>query len=135
MQANIAKRELSKVLLKFPVVLGYLFGSRSGGRVDKKSDYDIAVLLPDNLSKEKRFAMRLEIIGALSRRLKKNVDLVVLNDLASLFFQYVIIREGMLLCQKSERERIEYENGVLSRYFDFQSFLEQYNRHYVKVNL
>jgi len=122
-------------LKELQVGLVYLFGSRACGQANERSDYDFAVLLSPNLSKEERFELRLQLIGLFSQLTKKNVDVVVFNDLASLFFQYVIIREGALLYQKSEEERIEFEERLLSRYFDFEPFLDQYNRQYVKANV
>lgn len=71
----------------------------------------------------------------LSRILHKNMDLVILNDISSLFFKYAIIEESILLYEKNEEERIDFENRILSSYFDFRPFLTLYNKQYVKNNL
>lgn len=119
---------------EFPVDLAYIFGSVAQHNARPESDVDIAVLLSGALSQEERFELRLKLIGALSRTLKKSVDVVVLNDTASLFFKYVILKEGQLLYQKSEEHRIDFESKLMSLYFDYQPFLEQYQQHYVETH-
>lgn len=125
-------RKLTKVFQKQSVLLAYLFGSSVSGQEVSKSDADVAVFLADGLTKEKRFEIRLKLIGQLSKILKKDVDLVVMNDTASLFFKYIIIKEGKLIYSKSELERIDFESRVMGLYFDFQPFLDIYNQNYVK---
>lgn len=129
------KQKLNQVFRGEPVNLAYLFGSKVIGQEINNSDVDIAVLLTEGLTKEKRFEVRLNLMGKLSKIFKKNVDLVILNDTASLFFKYIIVREGKSIYERSEAEKINFENYITSLYFDFQPFLETYNRHYVKNSL
>lgn len=110
----------------------YFFGSRATGKAVKNSDYDFAVLLDDATSKEDRFDLKLKLMAKLSKALKTDaVDLVVLNDLPSLFFRYIIIKEGRLIYQKNDLETAEFESRTLGLYFDFRPFLEEYNRSYL----
>lgn len=120
---------------KFSVDLAYIFGSIAQHTARPESDVDIAVLLSDALSQEERFELRLKLIGAFSHILKKSVDVVILNDTVSLFFKYVIIKEGRLLYQKSEEHRMDFESRLMSLYFDYQPFFEQYQQHYVETHL
>lgn len=125
------KKELRKICMREPIVVAYLFGSLAKGQERKGSDADIAVSVSPTLSQERRFALRLALMERASRVLKRAVDVVVLNDIVSPFFKYVIITEGVLLYQKSEVRRIEIESNIYALYFDFQPFLYDYNRHYV----
>ena len=125
------KRELRKIFVREPIVIAYLFGSLAKGQEQKGSDADIAVHVSPALSKEHRFALRLNLMERASRILKRSVDVVVLNDIVSLFFKYVIITEGVVLYQKSEVHRIEIESTIYTLYFDFQPFLQNFTRHYV----
>lgn len=110
----------------------YLFGSRATGKAVKNSDYDFAILIDEDLSKGKRFDLRLRLMAEISKALKTDaVDVVILNDLASLFFKYAIIKEGKVVYQKNDMETAEFESRTLGLYFDFQSFLEEYNRSYL----
>jgi len=128
-------RKLTKILREKPVLLAYVFGSSVGGQEVSKSDVDVAVFLTEGLTKQKRFEVRLTLIGQLSKIFRKDVDLVVMNDIASLFFKYIIIKEGRLVYSRSELERIDFENRVLGLYFDFQPFLDTYNQNYVKSGI
>lgn len=130
--ANFKARKLGKIFKKYPVKLAYVFGSVALGNDNPKSDIDIAILLNDKLSKEKRFNIRLKLAGEMSKTFQKEADVVVLNDIASLFFKYVIVKEGKLVYQLDEKENLEFENKILSRYFDFAPFLSLYNKKYVK---
>ena len=125
------KRKLITLFKKGPITVAYLFGSLALGKERKESDADIAINIVPSLSKEHRFALRLKLMGQLSRILQRNVDVVVLNDVVSPFFKYIIIKEGVLLYQKSALDQFEIENTIYNLYFDFQPFLTQYNNAYV----
>lgn len=125
------KQELKKIFIREHVTLAYLFGSLASGQQRKGSDADIAVSVSPQLSKQRRFALRLKIMERASRILNRAVDVAVLNDIVSPFFKYVIITEGVVLYQKSEMHRIEIESNIYTLYFDFQPFLNDYNHHYV----
>lgn len=129
------RKQLDQILKSEPVELAYVFGSIITKDVARDSDVDIAVLLANNLTKEKRFQTRLGLATKLARLFKKDVDVVVINDVKSLFFKYVIIKEGRLIYQTEEVSRLDFESNLFGLYFDFQPFLDSYNRHYVEGNL
>lgn len=128
-------QKLKAIFREQPVLLAYIFGSSVDDKEVSESDVDVGVLLVGGLTKEKRFEIRLNLMGQLARVFKKKVDLVVVNDTASLFLKYVIIKEGKLVYSKSELERIDFESRVLGLYFDFQPFLDTYNQNYVKSGI
>ena len=133
--SSINKKKLDAVFRKHHVQVAYVFGSVAGGYATADSDIDIAVVLPDKMSKEKRLDARLGLMSALAPVFKRSVDAVVLNDISSLFFKYVIVKEGKLIYRVSDDKQIDLENNILSFYLDFQPFLNSYNRHYVKSGL
>ena len=124
--------ELGEVFKQNNVLFAYLFGSQIGENSNKKSDVDIAVMLPQGLSKNERFDLRLKLIGEIGKILKKDVDLIILNDTKSLFFKYVILKEGKVIYVGSDSELALFESKTLGLYFDFRPFLESYNKNYVK---
>ncbi len=132
--ASVGMR-LNQVFRKEGLLLAYIFGSAVTENGNYESDVDTAVLLPENLSNIDRFNIRLQLIDKLSGIFKKNVDVVVLNDTASIFLKYVIVTEGRIIYEKLEGQRGQYESGIMGRYFDFQPFLDLYNKRYVKNNL
>ena len=136
MEFSVAvRRQLNRIFREHPIELVYVFGSFVTGHATKNSDIDIAVLFSEKVSKDKRFSLRLELMGKLSRLFRRDVDAVVLNDTPSLFFQFVIIKEGRAIFYVSEAARADFESRVFGRYFDFAPFLSRYNRHYVQRNL
>jgi len=130
---NIMKnKELMTVFRENKVSFVYLFGSQASGNSGKDSDVDIAVMLPFEMKKEERFDLRLNLMGKISEILKKKVDIVVLNDIRSLYFKYIIIKEGKIIYKESDLSPAEFESKALGIYFDFRPFLENYNKDYVK---
>ena len=135
---NITQAQLKKIqalFRKYGVILAYLFGSQARETAGPISDTDIAVLLPKKHSEKRRFEIRLALMRECAKILKSDTDLVVFNDVSSLFFQYVILNEGKLIYQSSEEEALDFESRTLGRYFDFEPFLAAYNKQYVKNNL
>lgn len=126
---------LKKIFAGSPVDFVYLFGSYATSNATKKSDVDIAIFFDSTVSKTERFERRLELTEAISRLLKKKVEVVGLNDVSSIFLKYVIIKEGFLLYEKSEADRVDFERKLLGEFFDFQPFLDTYRHQYVQTSL
>lgn len=137
MRLEILKKDpsLKELFCINKITLAYIFGSQINGTASRNSDLDVAVLFNSGLTKTQRFNLRLLIIGKLEKILKHRVDLVVFNDLKSLFFKYVIISEGKLLFRASEDEQLDFECKLMGEYFDFKPFLDIQNKNYVKKSL
>lgn len=107
------------------VIFAYLFGSVATGKVHKESDdVDIAVCFSSVLSKLERFDLRLKMTDQLVRALSTDVDMV---DLASapLKLRHRIMLEGILICEKSKPDRVDFEVYSRREYFDFARHLER----------
>lgn len=95
----------------------YLFGSYAKGRNSRNSDIDVAVYLNDNASEE-AFEYKLKETGCLQNLLKKNVDVVILNN-ASPILANQVFRHGILIkC---------FDNRLLSKFRveNFYKYLDQ----------
>jgi predicted nucleotidyltransferase len=124
------KEQLEKIILVFKsykkVGLAYLFGSRATGKVGPLSDYDFAIYL-DEKDLKKRFDIRLELMGKVSRVLETDaLDLCVINDIESPEFKYNIIKDGKVIFER-EPFKILIEPKILNEYFDFHNSLVEYN--------
>ena len=128
------KELLKPVFKEYDVKLAYLFGSYARGNQIQESDIDIAVLLDQSIPESRRFDLRLKIGSELSRLLKNDVDLIVLNDTTSVTFQYSIVQEGKLLYQEKS-DQIDFEIESMNSYFDLLPFYDFYNQNYVQANL
>lgn len=108
------------------VVFAYLFGSQATGHAIAKSDVDIAVYL-DPKKKQNQFEKRLALIAGLSKQLKKEADVVILNT-APPFLTHVVLKEGILLFDRDPSKRIDFELKATNEYFDYKPTLELYNQ-------
>lgn len=116
---------LKKILRKEKGILFcYLFGSRAYQGFTPKSDIDIAVYL-DEKKYEDFFEKRLELIFEISKNLKKEADVVILNT-APLILKYMIFNEGKLIFEKEKEKRMNFELKTMREYFDFKPILEKY---------
>lgn len=135
-QSNSSRpKTLNQLFRKYEVFFAYQFGSTVNATANAKSDIDIAIYLSPKLTAAARFDIQLDLIPKLSSFFKKEVDLVVLNDIRSLFFKYIIYKEGKLIFESRHVTRVEYECRLMSLYFDYAPFLEQYNRAYVQSHI
>lgn len=108
------------------VIIVYLFGSYANNSINKLSDIDIAVYVNQEMSENKRFGFRLDLISKVGCLLRTNkIDLVILNDL-SLFLSSRVIHEGKILYCRDELIRIRFETNIMKRYFDRKYY---YDRH------
>lgn len=76
------------------IVAVYLFGSEAKKKGNKESDVDIAILCESSSVPD--FHSKIEIQEALSSRLKKEVDVVVLNK-ANPILKHQVLKYGELL--------------------------------------
>ena len=124
---SLFKREKS-------IVFAYVFGSVAQGRTNLESDVDLAVYL----DKEKAgdlFKKRLSLIEKTQSILNKPTEIAVLNEIKSTFFKFVIIKEGKVIFERDHGKRVDFELRTMQEYYDFQPFLEEYNKAYLQRNL
>ncbi len=103
-----------------PVVIAYLFGSRTVGRSGPASDYDIAVLIAPELSSAERGRWRLELIGRLIDAYRSDaIDLVILNDAPPLL-RFEVIRVRHVLYNRDDEARVAFEVRTMQEWFDWE---------------
>lgn len=113
----ILRKAIVDALAQVPqVILIYLFGSQTEGHVGPLSDYDFGVLADQP---ESAFYVRSRLAFELGRRLATTkIDIVVLNR-AAVDLAFAVISRGIILYQRGDAERIEYEAKVMGLYFDY----------------
>lgn len=99
-------------------LMAYLFGSRSKGKSNKESDVDIAVFLK-NFSR----SATTDLWNRLEDLLKKNVDLIILNN-ARATIAWEAIR-GKKLLVRDRNLYIEFMLDVSQEAEDFRDFVEE----------
>lgn len=88
-----------------------LFGSYARGTQNKESDIDIAIKTKNKIDKKRLY----EISNLLEDRLKKEIDLINLDDIGDTF-RYEILINGKTLYCKNE---VEFELYKLDMYREF----------------
>lgn len=116
------------------IFFAYLFGSTVQGKTNFESDIDLAVFL-DEKERCDLFKKRLSLIEEIQAVLKKPVEVVILNEIKSIFFKFVIIKEGKLIFERDRNQRIDFELKTMQDYYDFRPFIEAYNRAYLERSL
>lgn len=108
------------------VVVAYLFGSVARGQATPLSDVDIAVLLDPTAEPEAVLDRQITLLTELTQLAELEVQLTLLNDVPPLL-AYEVIREGILLHQRSGAERVAFQVKAMKEYFDVQPMLAFYN--------
>lgn len=95
------------------IIVTYFFGSQVSGKTDAFSDYDFAVLLPEDWSKDKRWMLvgelldkAFEVVG------QDNADVVDLTN-QPLWFQQVVVQTGKVIYEADRGARKEYESNLI----------------------
>lgn len=117
----------NKVCQARAVDLAYLYGSYAINRCDHESDIDLAFLVDNKLTKEERFALRLNLLAELDTLLPfghPDLDVVILQD-SPLLLQYNVICKGVPIFQKDSDTRKNYELDIQRQYDDDCPMLEQ----------
>lgn len=106
------------------IVCVYLFGSQGRGDADKNSDVDVAVLF-ERTPPATFDGLRLDIGGMLEARLRRPVDLVILNH-APADLVHRVLRDGVLIVERDRAARIRFEVKARNEYFDLAPVRARY---------
>ena len=97
------------------IIATYFFGSQISGKTDAFSDYDFAVLLPEDWAKDKRWTL---IGGLLDEAFavvgQDNADVVDLTN-QPLWFQQVVVQTGKVIYEADSVARREYESNLIHK--------------------
>ena len=123
MNKNIIEIKIKEFLFGRPEIsFAYIFGSFV--QREHYHDIDVAVYLSKDFNKfdMKKFPYGYEscLISELNLLVRKNIDLVVMNN-AEIMIQQRIINKGILLFSKDEHIRISYENLIRKLYIDSEN--------------
>jgi predicted nucleotidyltransferase len=114
--------QIERFLVKLPgLSFAYVHGSFV--REDKFRDIDIAIYLKSNSSAALQAELELET--ELYNIVQYPVDVRMLNN-APLSFRYNVIKYGKHLAVINDDARSDFEENVLSQYFDFAPYRQLY---------
>ena len=132
----IQTKEIQKLLKPLfkrekSLLFAYIFGSTVQDRAYSESDIDLAFYLDTDKVKD-IFKKRILLIEEAQALLNKTVEIVILNEINSIFFKFVIIKEGLVVYERAHSQRVDFELTTMQEYYDYQPFLEQYNKAYLR---
>lgn len=110
------KADISNILNQYHnVQFAYLFGSYAEGTHNDSSDIDIAVYLNDT-----SLDAKLSLGYTLGKILKKEIDLVILNDVKNIYLLESILYKGVVVKDAEERALFEVQKN--HEIIDFKNF-------------
>jgi len=112
----VDEERIAQVMKETPeVIAAYLFGSAARGETDHFSDLDVAVLLEDDLPKERRWDIEGRLLDKLFRIVGQDKADVVDLQRAPTWFQKVVIKTGRVIYDRDPQKRKAYEDRVMSQ--------------------
>jgi predicted nucleotidyltransferase len=118
-ELEAAADRLSRACSELPAVrLAFLFGSRAKGHPREESDFDVAVLVDESIAGTDRGQIIRQLAARLGREVSSALlDLVLLNDAPALL-RHRVLRDGILLFQRSPEERVRFAIRTIRDYQD-----------------
>lgn len=112
-------------LIKYEtIIFAYIFGSFVQNKLKAGSDIDIAIYLEEDLGAD----IYLEIKNTLSDDIKREVDLVILNEAPPLL-KYEIYKNNLLLFTRNKTIESNQKVKTLFQYNDMKRYLDlSYNK-------
>ncbi len=105
------------------IAFAYLYGSFARG--EPARDIDIGIFLKKDFKKNVFYEA--DIALEIEKAVKKNVEVVVLNE-KPLRFLNQVLRYGKRLISRDEKERIRFETFVTKSYIDFKPYYREYDQ-------
>ncbi|MCC3145621.1 nucleotidyltransferase domain-containing protein [Halanaerobium sp. Z-7514] len=101
------------------IIFAYLFGSFAENKENPLSDIDLAIYIDQNKKPQSGvFGYRSELIVELQAAVNRDIDLVILNNITAAF-AHDILKNGVLLINKSAQKRNRFHEKTMREYLDF----------------
>ncbi|MCJ7782538.1 MAG: nucleotidyltransferase domain-containing protein [Desulfobacterales bacterium] len=126
------EKKIRDILVKKSEI-SFAFAHGSFVKEDHFRDIDIAIFLdqiPEHLL-DYELSLETELMNTVGTY---QVDVRVLNT-APLSFKYNVIKSGSILLVKDDDKRTDFQEAVLSHYFDFEPYRNNYLRETIGVEV
>lgn len=112
------------------VTAAYVFGSFI--KTGDFHDIDVALLLLEDLPPYQRVKFALRLAGELERSMKprREFDVKILNS-SPVYFQYEVVRTGVLVFERDREARAVYESHLISDYLDKKEMYDFLDREFL----
>ena len=108
------------------LISAYLFGGVADGRAHRESDVDVGILLDRHIYPRTvdRFEAKLLLIGRLRAALRRDVDVVILNDAPPQLARRIVTARHRVFAADVDTDHA-FLRTVLSRAADLEPFLRR----------
>jgi uncharacterized protein len=118
---------IAEVVSRYPVAFSYLFGSVARGEDRPDSDLDVALHFEPDTDAATRFQHCLRLGGDLEVALKREVDVVDLEE-APLRLAGRILTERVVITGHDRVERVRWETAIYRPYVDVEYHAREMDR-------
>ena len=113
-------KECRDILIEYEnIIFAYIFGSYAQSTIRKNSDIDIAIYLNKDIDIDTYLGAKMN----LSETLKREVDLIILNN-ATPLLKYEIYKNSILLFNRDKTLENKYKVKTLFEYNDIKRYLD-----------
>jgi hypothetical protein len=114
------------------VLAAHLYGSHAKGNDTPGSDVDVAILVRQDKPKAERLVLRTRMQTALSKLLRRDVDLVLLNEIGeALFFE--VLRKGKIIYEADKTVHRSFMAVRLTRCLEFHFYQERMQKGMIRA--
>jgi predicted nucleotidyltransferase len=126
------RQAAQEIMPRHGVLLAYLHGSQATGTDTPLSDIDVAILTAESMSPRDRLRLELTLEIELAACCPGDYDVRSLNQ-APLEVKGRVVQSGRLLYSKDQKTRVEFEETVRGRYFDFLPVIRYHRDAYFRA--
>lgn len=125
MLTKLRRKQLNKIFEDNDIVLAYVFGSYTRGKISPLSDFDVAVLFSKEVGQKSYFDRELKIAGEIGRVMKiDGVDVVNLATVRNPLLKHNAVFEGEAVFEKDKNIRFITEKITRQEYEDTRHLRE-----------
>lgn len=128
MDKNRILKRIRIILAGFEEIdLAYVFGSFL--ERDDYHDIDIAIHLSEDQSPYQRFKLSQKVARYLESGIEPRVDFDVrILNYAPIYFQYEVISKGIVVLERDQDIRVDFEAHLISEYLDLKYMYDNFDR-------
>lgn len=127
---RIVSRVRDALLPAPPLRVAWIYGSVLTR--DDFRDIDVALLLDPKVPENEAISFASEVANMIETAIgfRHECDVRVINR-EPVWFQYEVIRSGVLLFVRDEQDRLDFETGVMVEYLDMKYTYDLFDREYL----
>ena len=125
--------KLQPQLCRHPeIIAAYLFGSALTGKMNPRSDVDVALLLREPTPLSRELSLSFEVMSDIQKIFHREGDVKVLNRIKDLPFLHEVLAKGRLIYERDLATHRNFVACAVIAYLDFKPAHESAIRSYLR---